>query len=99
MLRTTNGGEDWTVQISGAPSNLLGVKATSAKRAWAVGLNGIILHTENGRRWQRDMSGTTTPLRAITFHNDNGWAVGRDGVILRYAGQNSGELRTILGNK
>ena len=60
----------------------------------------IILHTDNGgRRWQRDASGTTSPLRAVTFHENDGWAVGRDGVILRYAGQNSGELRTILGNK
>jgi photosystem II stability/assembly factor-like uncharacterized protein len=57
------------------------------------------LHTENGRRWQRDLSNTTTPLRAVNFYNDNGWAVGRDGVILRYAGNNAGELRTILGNK
>jgi photosystem II stability/assembly factor-like uncharacterized protein len=64
-------------------------------------LNGIILHTEDGGRvWQRDLSGTSTPLRAIAFRgDDDGWAVGRDGVILRYAGPGAGELRTIIKRK
>lgn len=100
ILRTTDGGENWVVQISGIPSNLLGVKAVNAKHAWVVGLNGVILHTENGgRRWQRDASNTTSPLRAVTFHASDGWAVGRDSMIFSYAGKNAGELRTILGNK
>ncbi|HMY76456.1 MAG TPA: YCF48-related protein, partial [Blastocatellia bacterium] len=100
ILRTNDGGANWAVQISGVPSNLLGVKAVNAKQAWAVGLNGVILSTENGgRRWQRDAGNTTSPLRAVTFHDNDGWAVGRDGVILRYAGKGVGELRTILGNK
>ncbi len=46
------------------------------------------------------LSGTTTPLRAVAFRGDgDGWVVGRDGVILRYAGPGTGELRTIIKNK
>jgi len=99
-LRTINGGDDWYVQISGVPSNLLGVKAVSAKRAWAVGLNGIIIQTEDGgRRWLRDASGTTTPLRAIAYNRDGAWAVGRDGVILKYVGKGYGDLRTVFNRR
>jgi photosystem II stability/assembly factor-like uncharacterized protein len=98
ILKTNDGGENWAVQISNIPSNLLGVKAVSAKRVFAIGLNGVILQTQDGgRRWQRDASNTTTPLRAVAFAVGDGWVVGRDGVILRYSGNNSGELRTILG--
>jgi photosystem II stability/assembly factor-like uncharacterized protein len=65
-----------------------------------VGLNGIIIHTEDGGSlWQRDLSNTTTPLRAIAFHGDEGWAAGRDGVILRYVGKRGGELRTVFNSK
>jgi len=100
ILRTTDGGENWVVQISNVPSNLLGITAVNRKRAWTVGLNGIILQTkDSGRRWQRDASNTTTPLKAVKFHGNDGWVVGRDGVILRYAGKSAGELRTILGRK
>ena len=35
----------------------------------------------------------------VREEREHAQAVGRDGVILRYAGKNAGELRTILGNK
>ena len=100
ILRTTDSGENWIVQISNLPSNLLGVQALSERRAVAVGLNGIILRTsDGGRTWLRDVSGTTTPLRAIASSGDGLWTVGRDGLILRYAGAGPGQLRTIFPRK
>jgi photosystem II stability/assembly factor-like uncharacterized protein len=97
ILRTADGGENWVVQISGATSNLLSIHAVNARKAWAVGVNGLILSTaDGGATWRQEKSGTTTPLRAVTFHGDDGWAAGRDGVILRYGGVGSRELRTIL---
>jgi photosystem II stability/assembly factor-like uncharacterized protein len=48
ILHTTDGGENWIVQISNVPSNLLGVRALGERRAIAVGLNGIILRTNDG---------------------------------------------------
>jgi photosystem II stability/assembly factor-like uncharacterized protein len=79
---------------------LLGVRALGERRAIAVGLNGIILRTnDGGRTWVRDLSGTTTPLRAIASSGDGVWTVGRDGLILRYAGTGAGQLRTIFPRK
>jgi photosystem II stability/assembly factor-like uncharacterized protein len=76
------------------------VWAVNNKRVFAVGLNGIILHTEDGgKNWRRDLTGTTTPLRAVAFHEDNGWAVGRDGAILRFAGLGPEGFRTVFGRK
>jgi photosystem II stability/assembly factor-like uncharacterized protein len=100
ILNTVDGGENWAVQISGVPSNLLGVYATNMRRALVVGLNGIILQTnDGGKRWQRDASSTTTPLRAVFARSDDAWAVGRDGAILRFAGVGGTELKTVFGKK
>ena len=45
VLRTSNRGEDWTVQISGVPSNLLGVRALATQRAVAVDVSGLFCCT------------------------------------------------------
>lgn len=50
----------------------------SLDRSWAVGDRGTILATtDGGRQWSAQVSGTTHPLLAVTFHDDrSGWAVG-----------------------
>jgi len=50
----------------------------SLDRAWAVGDRGTILATtDGGRQWSAQVSGTSHPLLAVTFHDDrSGWAVG-----------------------
>jgi photosystem II stability/assembly factor-like uncharacterized protein len=98
ILKTTDSGENWVVQISNAAGNLLSISAVNARTACAVGANGIIVRTtDGGATWVRDASGTTVPLRGIFFRNDtDGWAVGRDGVILRFSGAGNGDLRTLL---
>ena len=97
ILHTVDGGQTWLVQISGVPGRLRGVIARSAREALAVGQNGVILvTTDGGRRWRHDRSGTSTTLAAIAFQADQGWTVGRDGVILRYAGPGAGKVRTLF---
>ena len=98
ILKTNDGGENWLVQISNVTSHLLGVYAVTQKRVWIVGLNGFILSTtDGGNIWKRDLSSTSTPLRAVFFKGDDGWTVGRDGAILKYAGLGAGELKTVFG--
>jgi photosystem II stability/assembly factor-like uncharacterized protein len=97
ILQTADGGETWLVQISGVPTRLTGVAARSARVIYAVGQNGVVLHSDDGgREWEREVSGTSTMLTSVTFADDEGWTVGRDGVILRHTGPGAGKLRTIL---
>jgi photosystem II stability/assembly factor-like uncharacterized protein len=50
----------------------------SLDRGWAVGDRGTILATtDGGRLWSAQVSGTSHPLLAVTFHDDRtGWTVG-----------------------
>jgi hypothetical protein len=46
------------------------------------------------------LTGTSTPLASVCARGDNElWAVGQSGTILRFAGMGSGEFRTLLGGK
>jgi photosystem II stability/assembly factor-like uncharacterized protein len=53
-------------------------------RAWAVGDSGtIIFKRETGRAWEKQSSGTSATLRAVSFIDRNrGWVVGDGGVML-----------------
>ena len=48
ILRTTNGGTNWTSQSSGTTNCLNGVSFTDANNGTAVGGYGTILRTTNG---------------------------------------------------
>jgi len=48
ILRTTNGGSDWTTQTSGAKLMLFDVSFTDSDNGTAVGMCGRILRTTNG---------------------------------------------------
>ena len=48
ILRTTDGGEIWTLQTSGTTNALNGVSFTDSNNGTAVGVSGTILRTTNG---------------------------------------------------
>ena len=85
ILRTTNGGETWTRQISDTTSWLSGVYFINTNNAIVVGENGTILHTTNGgTNWISQSSGTWSNLESVHFVNENvGWVVGYYGTILK----------------
>ena len=88
ILRTLDGGAEWSLQSSGASTALNAVWFTSDTEGWAVGNNGTVLHTTNsGGSWTRLLSaGASEHLNDVHFaHRDTGWVVGADGVILRTA--------------
>ena len=63
ILRTTNGGTNWTSQSSGTTNHLYGVSFTDANTGTAVGGGGTILRTTNGgTNWTSQSSGTTNHL-------------------------------------
>ncbi len=48
IVRTTDGGNSWTIQSSGTTQTLWGVSFTDANNGSAVGENGTIPRTTNG---------------------------------------------------
>jgi photosystem II stability/assembly factor-like uncharacterized protein len=85
ILRTEDGGRTWTKIDSPARSTLLSVQFVSDDEGWIVGRGGAILRSgDGGRSWVEQESGTKQNLYALFITKKGGWAVGSDGLILRY---------------
>jgi len=84
ILRTDNGGFNWTGQTVNSFNTLFGVSFTSTDNGYTVGTSGTIFHTTNGgQKWNIEMSATTQTLNAIAFHDaKKGLIVGDAGNIL-----------------
>ena len=87
ILRTTDGGANWTIKSSGTGTTLQAVSFTDANTGTVVGFPGIILHTtDGGDTWTNQISGTSTQLSGVSFTDANtGTVVGSAGTILRTA--------------
>src|SRR5947207_9786242 len=85
IVRTTDGGNSWTIQASGTTQTLWAVSFTDVTNGTAVGEGGTILRTtDGGDHWASQPSGTTLQLRGVWFSDsNNGAAVGDSGTILR----------------
>lgn len=85
IIRTIDGGTNWSIQKSGIIQDLHSVSFTDRNYGTVVGSDGIILRTTNGgETWIPHSSGTTQTLRAVQFINTNiGIIVGDNGTILR----------------
>jgi hypothetical protein len=65
-------------------SDVNNMQELSASNIWAVGRGGDI-YNYDGSRWNSLTSPTTSTLNDVFMVSENdGWAVGNDGVILRY---------------
>lgn len=85
VLRTTNGGITWLPVRLKTTSTLLNVKFVGDDAAFAVGRGGNILRTDDaGDTWIEQESGTKQNLYGLYFAKKIGWAVGGDGMLLRY---------------
>src|SRR5262249_10336708 len=74
ILRTTDGGEHWTRQLTGLRPDpgYHGISCVSPDIATIVGNSGTILRTvDGGAHWTAQVSGTTGTLRAVSFANAN----------------------------
>jgi len=85
ILRTENGGEIWKQVESPAHSTLLSVQFANEDEGWIVGRGGVILRSSNrGLNWIEQQSGTKQNLYALYIDKKNGWAVGSNGLLLKY---------------
>ncbi|MCB9089898.1 MAG: Ig-like domain-containing protein [Calditrichae bacterium] len=105
ILRTSDGGDTWTIQSSGTTENLLGVFFTDTNNGTVVGRFGTILRTTNGGiTWVSQSSGVTIHLRDVYFTDAaTGWVVG-SGTILHttnggdtWTPQNSAPYKVLCG--
>jgi hypothetical protein len=85
VIRTTNGGANWTSHSSGTSVYLYGVSFSDANNGTAVGVGGTIIRTTNsGISWIRQTSPTIGDLWGVTFTDScTGTAVGSSGRIFR----------------
>jgi photosystem II stability/assembly factor-like uncharacterized protein len=85
IVRTSDGGVTWTPIAVKTRSTLLSVQYLSDDNGWAVGRGGAILRTDDaGLTWIEQESGTRQNLYSLYFVKKTGWAVGGDGLLLRY---------------
>ena len=79
---STNGGVNWSPQVSGTVKDLYCVHFVDAKNGWAVG--DTVLHTVNGgTSWATQNIGVKRQLRSVYFIDvNNGWGVGEAGAII-----------------
>ena len=105
IIRTTNGGANWSLQSSGTTTRLSSVSLADANSGTVVGNNGLILNTTNGGvNWNLQTSGTANTLNGVFCTDANtGTAVGNNGTILRTTNgginwnlQTSGTTGTLL---
>jgi photosystem II stability/assembly factor-like uncharacterized protein len=105
--RTTDSGQTWSVVQMPLPwAYLQSVAFVDSSRGWAVGWSGnILLSTDGGASWQRQVSGTGDILEGVFFADAlEGWIVGHGGIILHttdgggnWRRQNSGTAETLYG--
>lgn len=86
---TKNGGATWEKSEIKLKSDLHGIYFLDANHGWAVGADGIIVSTNNGRDWERQVCKVdkvlelNTALKAVYFINkDVGYAVGQNDTII-----------------
>ena len=85
ILRTEDGGRTWRAVPPRVRTTLLSVKFVNKEEGWVVGRSGVILRTgDGGTNWVQQESNTRQHLYALFFDKKVGFAVGGDGLVLRY---------------
>src|SRR5216684_6752796 len=99
IVRTSDGGNTWTLQPSGTVHDLRGVSFVDAYTGTAVGFSGTILRTaDGGETWTQQTSGTLNDLYGVSFVDASiGAAVGAAGTILTTT--DGGETWTVQASR
>ena len=85
ILRTTDGGANWSIQESSVRQALFGIAALDARTAIIVGGGGTILTTaDGGATWIRRIGAGSDQINTVRYADPrNVYAVGREGVFLK----------------
>jgi len=82
ILKTINGGSDWTAQAVPVIEDLWDVHFIDKSKGWAVGNSGTVIYTVNsGETWTAQDAGTSFNLKSVYFTDAlNGWAAANETV-------------------
>jgi photosystem II stability/assembly factor-like uncharacterized protein len=89
VVLSDDNGKTWQQADVPVSSDLVAVHFPTAQRGWAVGHDGVVLHTaDGGRSWTRQRDGrpnaADVPLLDVWFADERtGYAVGAFGLLLR----------------
>ena len=106
ICKTTDGGDNWTVQTNNVTNRLQAVFFVNTNLIIAAGWQGrIIRSTDGGNTWTAPSSGTSLALSGIYFTNSlTGFVIGDTGIILRttdsgvnWSNINSGTANSLRG--
>jgi photosystem II stability/assembly factor-like uncharacterized protein len=77
VVRTTDGGLQWSVQRLASRQNLKAVSFPDDRNGWAVGSGGTVLVTrDGGTTWSPQHSSVRLPLTQVSFSDPlHGWAL------------------------
>ena len=84
ILKTTNGGINWTSHLSGTGNTLYSVYFPDNNTGWAVGSNSTILKTTNsGTSWISQTNGADyVTFSTVYFIDENtGWTAGGSTIL------------------
>ncbi len=97
IVTTTNGGLSWFTRNPTSLRPFWGVYFPEALWGW-VGdyYNGILLTTDGGVNWLDDNAGATSIYDIHGTNRRNAWAVGANGLILRYSPASGIESEKLL---
>ncbi|MGE5681230.1 MAG: YCF48-related protein [Bacillota bacterium] len=89
VLKTTNGGAQWTDAAPGLQFAVTQVQFVSKTLGWALGNGGpagrgVINTTDGGATWKLTSTGTAVLNNLFMLNDKSGWAVGEAGVIYKY---------------
>jgi photosystem II stability/assembly factor-like uncharacterized protein len=85
ILRTSTGGSVWEKVDTTFRDTFMRVDFADNKNGFVVGYKGDVLRSsDRGKTWIRQESGTRENLYGLFMDKKFGWAVGANGVILRY---------------
>ncbi|MES2262691.1 MAG: YCF48-related protein [Pseudomonadota bacterium] len=92
ILVANDAGTAWTQSLSPVSSDLVAVHFPSAQHGWAVGHDGVILHSgDGGRSWVKQFDGRAAAKATVAHYREAGSGrAGADALLAdaqRYAGQ------------
>ncbi len=85
IMKTTDGGINWSIQSSGTTSTIRSIFFLNATDGWACGDEGTIITTSNsGTTWTPQLSPYSSQYNSIRFVNTTtGWLTGSGNVLLK----------------
>ncbi len=101
LIKTTDGGNSWSVQLAKANTPLYRVFFVNAQTGWVIGDGGLILKTnDGGSTWTEQASGTSSDLRGMYFLSaQEGYVVGGNGTLLKTSNGGNSWIRIVTDTR